>query len=270
MSSDDRQRGPAGEVDYAAIDPPPRRVDACAVTLTPATGLAPRTFPRRCARAGRSRARSPGRSPRAQPTPVFSLAFEAMTHDRSPSMLSGIFGLALAACVALPVDPHSGKSILDALLEAISRDWLNALFLALLLLPPYLIGLGVGVATFTGGRIGPTFVKVPLVLLSLESVLLALMIVHDAGKVRAPYALLGFTIVMALRLLSRAAQSRKRGTHVNIGWLARSGGVLVAGTFGWFRLQVGSEPIGIAITATILTAALMAVTARAGEQSPTA
>jgi hypothetical protein len=181
-------------------------------------------------------------------------------------MLSGVFGLALAACIALPLDPRSGKSLLDRLLEAFAEDWLNGLMLSVLLASPYAIGLCIGLATFSGGRIGPTLVKVPLVVLHVEVLMLALMFIHAKQGV-ARVAFLGFAIVMAVRLLARAAKSRARGTHVSIGWLARTGGVLVAGSFGWFRLQLAGEPIGIAITATIVAAALMAVTARVGRSA---
>jgi hypothetical protein len=182
--------------------------------------------------------------------------------SRSPSALCGVFGLALCGCIALPVDPYSGRSILDAILEAYARDWLDGLLVALLVLPPYAIGLCVAAATFSGGRLGATLVKVPLVLLQLEVVLLALMMFHGNGG-RGTVALLGFAIVMALRLLGRAATSRSRGTHASIGWHARTGGVLVAGTFAWLRLQQSGDDVGIAISATAITAALMAVTARA-------
>jgi hypothetical protein len=176
-------------------------------------------------------------------------------------MLCGVFGLALAGCIALPFDVDSGRSILDVLLEAFGRDWFDGLVLSLLLAPPYAIGLCVGLATFTGGRFGATLVKVPLVLLHLEAVMLALVLVHSDERQRA-WSLLGFSIVMAVRLIARAARSRSTGTHASLGWLARTGGLLVAGLYGWFRLQVEGSDIGIAIAATIVTAALMAATAR--------
>jgi hypothetical protein len=172
-----------------------------------------------------------------------------------------MFGLALAGSVALPFHPDSGRSLLDALLEAFGRGWFDGSMTALVVLPPYAIGLFVAMATFTGGRRGATLVKVPLVLLQLEALLLALMLL-DANAGRATLAFLGFTIVMALRLLARAAASRSRGTHASLGWLARTGGLLVAGTFGWLRLQASGDEIGIAISATMITAALMAATAR--------
>jgi hypothetical protein len=184
-----------------------------------------------------------------------------VTDARTTSTSSGLFGLALAACIALPFDPDTGKSILGVIIEAFGRDWLNGLLIALMLAPPYAIGLCVGLATFSGGRIGTTLVKLPLVLLHLEAVLLALMLFHE-DEGRGTLGLLGFTIVMAVRLFTRAARSRNRGTHASVGWLARTGGVLVAGLFGWFRLQTHGEDIGIAIVATIIAAAMMAVTAR--------
>ncbi len=176
-------------------------------------------------------------------------------------MLCGVFALALAGCIALPLSADTGRSVLDLLLEAFHKDWLDGIVLGLVFGPPYAIGLCIALATFTGGRWGATLVKVPLVLLHLEVLMLALVLVHGDER-RQAWGLLGFSIVMVLRLLARAARSRSTGTHATLGWLARTGGILVAGLFGWLRLQVPGPDVGIAVSATLVTAVLMAATAR--------
>jgi hypothetical protein len=190
-----------------------------------------------------------------------ALPFPAVTDERTPSTSSGLFGLALAACIALPFDPDTGKSVLAVILEAFGENWINGLMIAMVIAPPYAIGLFVGIATFTRERYGVTFLKIALVLIHLELLIIALMIVQQTQN-HATLALLGFAIVMVVRLLGRAARSRRLGTHASLGWLARTGGVLVAGVFGWMRLQAHGVDIGIALTATLVTAALMAITAR--------
>jgi hypothetical protein len=186
-----------------------------------------------------------------------------VTDERTPSTSSGLFGLALAACIALPFDPDTGKSVLGVILEAFGENWLNGLLIAMVIAPPYAIGLFVGIATLTRERFGITFLKIALVLIHLELLLVALMLFQQK-EAHATIALLGFAIVMVVRLLGRAARSRRFGTHASLGWLARTGGVLVAGVFGWLRVQAHGVDIGIALTATLVTAALMAITARTG------
>ncbi|MEM6995615.1 MAG: hypothetical protein AAF721_34205 [Myxococcota bacterium] len=184
--------------------------------------------------------------------------------DHGPGASAAIAGLALAATIALPI-ASGERSLLWAILEAFSEDWLNGVFAGLVIGAPYLVGACLALAVVLRSSLSVVLLRVPITILYIEMVCLALLLVRDSGDAVAPWSFIGFVLVSTLSAVSRFSRDRRHGRTPSVAWLGRWGAMLVAGLFGWFLLQVlvaGEAQGVISPWATFGAALLVAATCR--------
>lgn len=189
----------------------------------------------------------------------------------SASTRCGVLGALLAGCALLPLDPDSGQSVFDLVVDVVRGDLLSGLLLGLTVGLPYVFGLLVAAHGASRGTFGAWAIRRGTELLIVEVFLLGLLIANR-GQGFAPWALLGVSGSAILARVGEVFAARVRPTPVL--FFTRWGALLVAATFGWLRLQFlggGVQP-GIALTATCICAAMLAAAAGVPklESQPTA
>ncbi len=172
----------------------------------------------------------------------------------------------LAACIALPVDRHGDASLLRLLIEAWHEDWLSGTLLALVVAAPHGFALALVLASRSGGAWSSAAVRAWVTLMQAELVVFALLVLHELPRhhdFRAPWALIGFAFITALRFAQRVASTHPTSDARELDVAARWGALLIVGLFGWGELQlVGRGAVGPWFHATLGAAFLLAAVAR--------
>lgn len=168
----------------------------------------------------------------------------------------------LGGAAWLPMTQEDSTSLARVLWQALREDWLSGLLFTVVFGAPHLFALTVVAASRTGGRYLALWARGWVVLLQTQVVLIALIVLRsmDEARLRAPWAIIGFATVTVLFFSYRLASPSVPEHRRDLGFVARWGALLVAGTFGWFELQWlgGSEAPGPWLHATLATAFALA------------
>lgn len=170
--------------------------------------------------------------------------------------------LLLGGAAWLPLAQDDSPSLARVLLEALREDWFSGVLFTVIFGAPHLFALTVVAASRTGGRYLALWARAWVVLLQTQVVLIALMVLRSMNEssLRAPWAIIGFAAVTVSFFSYRLASSRVPEHRRDLGFVARWGALLIAGTFGWFELQWlgGSEAPGPWLHATLAAAFVLA------------
>lgn len=169
-----------------------------------------------------------------------------------------LLGLAIFGSAALPV--IGDHSFLDWLRLIADDDPAAALMVAATFGSPFLFGLAVALAGLLRGRpLAAALLKAPLVLVHTSLVLAALLALGARDlPLRLPFV--GFALVSGLAFIVAHAEAEAADRPLGPRWLARWGGVVLAGTCAWLLGQtLDGEPLGRAVHVHLVAAALLAV-----------
>lgn len=183
-----------------------------------------------------------------------------MTDDDAPALPrpAALIGLAIFGAAALPV--VGGRSFLDLVLA--SGDLGRAVMLVLILGSPFLFGLAVGLsALLRGGALAAGLIKGPLVMMHVALVYVGLS--AFAGFPQAA-PLLGFGVVSGLSFAMFHAEAEAAGRPLGPRWLARWGGVQIAGASAWLFGQ--DFELGPALPLLLVAGATLALGLRGGRE----
>lgn len=184
-----------------------------------------------------------------------------MAGESSPALPrhAAVFGLTLFAGIALPL--YGGVSVLEWLARIFGRDPLGAVMALLTFGSPFLFGLAVAIASLVRDRdLAAAIIKFPLSLVHAMLALYAFLVARAPG-VPLRWSFVGFVVVACLYYIYAHAEAEAADRPLGPRWLARWGGVIVAGAGLWLQFQtVGSRPAGPALYVAIAGAALLAVT----------
>jgi hypothetical protein len=165
-----------------------------------------------------------------------------------------------AAC--LPLGQGDGTSLAHVLWHALREDWLSGLLFVVIMGAPHLFAWTVVAASRTGGHYFALWTRAWVVLLQTEVALIGLFVLRsiDEASMRAPWAIVGFAAVTVVFFSYRLASPSVPEHRRDLGFFARWGALLIAGTFGWFELQWlgGAQAPGPWLHATLAAAFALA------------
>lgn len=174
---------------------------------------------------------------------------------------SAVFGLTILASIAVPM---SGTvSVLDWLARIFQRDPVAGLMTLFTIGSPFLFGLAVGLAgVLRDHDLAARLIRLPLVLVHTMLALYALLVAQVPGAVPLRWPFVGFAGVACLYFIYSSAEADAAGRPLRPAWLARWGGVVLAGLAAWLEFQtLGHRPFGPALHLALAAAALLAATA---------
>lgn len=152
-----------------------------------------------------------------------------------------LMAAALAGAIALPLSKTGSETLLGQLLEAIGKDWLSGLMMAVIFGAPHGFALAVVFASRSGGAYSGAAVRAWVALLQTEVVLIGLVTLRNVGEaegVRAPWAIIGFSFITVAYFVYRVASPSVPPHRRDTGFFARWGALLIVGVFAWFELQL--------------------------------
>ncbi len=186
-----------------------------------------------------------------------------------PPQRAGFLALALFGAAFLPMHPN-GDSVAVLVAQAFGDGVLPGITVLTSFGAPYLLGALIAAAAFTGAQ--PASEK-PLrmittgllALFHAHLVLLAFtMVRHGLGL--APLSLLGFGVIGGVYFSYRSALARAEGERdagLDLAWMAKWGGAMIAPVAAWARLQMLADVrLGIAVDVTLLAAIGVLLTVR--------
>lgn len=181
--------------------------------------------------------------------------------DAAPPALPrhvAVFGLTLFASIALPL--YGGVSVLDWLTRIFARDPLGGVMALLTFGSPFMFGLAVAAAGFVRDRdLASALIKIPLALVHAMLALYAVFVARVPG-IPLRWSFVGFAAVACLYFIFAHADAEAADRPLGPRWLARWGGVVLAGTGLWLQFQTfAHRPAGPGLYVAIAAAALLAV-----------
>lgn len=182
--------------------------------------------------------------------------------DGSPAVPrhSAVLGLTMFACIALPLVDDT--SVLDWLVSVVQREPISALSFLVTIGSPFLFGLAVAFAgVLRDPGLAASTIRLPLVFVHTTLALYAFILARWPDPVPLRWPFVGFVAVASAGFLFQNAAADAAGRPLGPRFLARWGGVLVAGAAAWIHLHtVNGRPFGPALTLLLIAAALLAAT----------
>jgi hypothetical protein len=174
-----------------------------------------------------------------------------------------LMAAALAGTIALPLSKTGSETLLGQLLEAIGKDWLSGLMMAIVFGAPHGFALAVVFASRTGGAYSGAAVRAWVALLQTEVVIIGLITLRNLGEahsLRAPWAIIGFAFVSVAYFAYRVASPNVPPHRRDTGFFAKWGALLIVGVFGWFELQLlgHRNTVGLWLHGTLVAAFALA------------
>jgi hypothetical protein len=171
---------------------------------------------------------------------------------------AAVFGLTLFASIALPL--FGGVSVLEWLTRIFGRDPVGAVMALLTFGSPFLFGLAVAVAGVTRDRdVAAALIKFPLALVHAMLALYAVFVARVPG-VPLRWSFVGFAVVACIYFIYAHAEAEAADRPLGPRWLARWGGVVLAGAGVWLQFQTfGHHPAGSGLYVALAAAVLLAV-----------
>lgn len=172
---------------------------------------------------------------------------------------AAVFGLTLFASITLPL--YGGVSVLEWLARIFGRDPMGGVMALLTFGSPFLFGLAVAAAGFVRDRdLAAALIKFPLALVHAMLALYALFVARAPG-VPLRWSFVGFVVVACIYFVYAHAEAEAADRPLGPRWLARWGGVVLAGTGLWLQFQTfGHRPAGAGLYVALAAAALLAAT----------
>lgn len=171
---------------------------------------------------------------------------------------AAVFGLTLFSSIALPL--YGGVSVLEWLTRIFGRDPMGAVMALLTFGSPFLFGLAVAIAGVTRDRdVAASLIKFPLALVHAMLALYAVFVARVPG-VPLRWSFVGFAAVACLYFIYAHAEAEAADRPLGPRWLARWGGVVLAGAGLWLQFQTfGHRPAGAGLYVALAAAVLLAV-----------